>query len=59
MMAPNPISYSDIYSYFKLFSIEPYDWEIKIIKMFDSTALQIDSKTRELEAKNNKNKKKA
>ena len=35
----NPISYTEIYSYFGLMTIVPEEWEINLIKRFDNEAL--------------------
>lgn len=45
----NPISYTEIYSYFSLINIEPEEWEIDLIKKFDSEALKAFSKQAESE----------
>ena len=39
----NPISYSDIKSYFELHDIVPSEWEIKLIKQLDIVVLNIIS----------------
>lgn len=52
------IAYSEIYYYFKVLQIEVEPWEIEIIKMFDSVAMDTMQKQQEQEAQHNKNKKK-
>jgi hypothetical protein len=39
-MAMNPISYSDIKSYFDLYGQEPENWEIQTIKALDLIAMK-------------------
>lgn len=43
----NPISYTEIKSYMDLINIEPYEWEIDLIKKFDSEALKAYAKEAE------------
>jgi hypothetical protein len=50
----NPISYSDIYSYFKLLEIQPYDWEIETITKLDKVALEAFAEQAKKEQKKNK-----
>lgn len=57
-MAPNPITYSDIHSYFSLHDIVPEIWEVKIIKMFDQIAMKEESKRMQTQIKNKKQKSK-
>lgn len=58
MASANPISFTDMYSYFQLMQVEPDPWEIKVIKMFDSIAMQIEHKQMKQTQQENKNKKK-
>lgn len=51
----SPITYQEMWCYFDLQAIEPEQWEIDIIKMFDSIALATNRKQEE--NKNNKTKK--
>lgn len=50
------ITYSEIYYYFKVLQIEVEPWEIEIIKMFDSVAMDTMQKQQEQEAQQNKDK---
>ena len=43
----NAISYTEIHHYFSVIQIVPQYWEIELIKLFDSTALQVISENRE------------
>ena len=54
----NPISYSEIYSYFQLMQYQPEEWEIECILKLDSVALEHFSKEQEKEQKRNKSKSK-
>lgn len=40
----NPLSYSEIWSYFNLMQITPDEWEVKLIKALDNIALEQFSK---------------
>ena len=35
----NPITYTEMKSYFDLMQIEPEEWEVELIKLFDNIAL--------------------
>jgi hypothetical protein len=35
----NPITYTEMKSYFDLIQTEPEEWEVELIKLFDSIAL--------------------
>ena len=37
----NPFTYQEILAYFTLISVIPKDWEIKLLKMLDSKAIEI------------------
>jgi hypothetical protein len=50
----NPISYSEMYSYFKLIEIQPHDWEIETIKKLDKVALEAFAEQAKREQKKNK-----
>lgn len=50
----NPISYSDIYSYFQLIGIEPHDWEIDVIRKLDMIALDAFAEQARKEQKKSK-----
>lgn len=39
-MQVNPLTYSDMYAFFKLYNVEPEDWEITLLKQFDRVALK-------------------
>lgn len=39
-MAPNPISYQEILAFFTLFDVFPEEWEVQLIKDFDSEAMK-------------------
>lgn len=43
----NPISYSDIYSYFNLIGMYPDEWELDLIKIMDRKVLSIQAKEAE------------
>lgn len=43
----NPISYSDIYSYFNLIDMKPEEWELDLIKIMDKKVLSIYAKETE------------
>jgi hypothetical protein len=47
----NPISYTEIKSYFDLIDLQPEDWEINLIKLFDNEALAAYAKEAEAERK--------
>lgn len=49
----NPISYTEIKAYFDLMQIEPEEWEVTLIKLFDNEALQAYAKEAEAERKKN------
>ena len=51
----SPITYQEMWCYFDLQGVEPEQWEVDIIKMFDSIALATNRKQEE--NKNNKTKK--
>lgn len=48
----SPITYQEILAYFTLYGISPETWEVDVIKLFDSTAMEHAQKEQE------KNKKK-
>lgn len=48
---PNPLTYSDIYSYFTLYNMYPDEWELELIKVLDKTALDAISKQIDKETK--------
>lgn len=50
----NPISYSEMYSYFKLLEIQPQEWEIEIIKRLDRVALEAYAEQAKKEQKKSK-----
>ena len=52
----NPISYSEMYSYFKLIEIQPHDWEIETIKKLDKVALDAFAEQAKKEQKKTKSK---
>lgn len=43
----NPITYTEMKSYFDLIQIEPEEWEINLIKQFDNVALEVYEKAAE------------
>lgn len=43
----NPISYTDIYSYFSLLDITPEQWELSLLRRLDNTALEHLAKEQE------------
>ena len=49
----NPISYTEIKSYFDLIDMKPDDWELTLIKSFDNEALIAYAKEAEEERKKN------
>jgi hypothetical protein len=49
----NPIAYTEIKAYFDLMQIEPEEWEVTLIKLFDNEALQAYAKEAEAERKKN------
>jgi len=51
-MSANPLSFSDIYSYFSLYNIDVLPWEIKVIKAFDNAVLKIHADQQEKEQAN-------
>lgn len=53
----NPLTYSDIYAYFNLYSICPLDWEIRAIKRLD--ALVLDNYAKEAKKEQEKAKAKS
>lgn len=40
----NPLSYSEIWSYFNLMQLSPDEWEVKLIKALDNIAIEQISK---------------
>jgi len=50
----SPITYQEIWCYFNLQGIEPEQWEIDIIKMFDNIAMSFARKQQEKEDKQKK-----
>lgn len=50
----NPISYSEIYSYFKLIEIQPQEWEIDVIKKLDKVAMEAFAEQSKREQKKSK-----
>jgi hypothetical protein len=48
---PNPISFSEIKSYFDLASVEPDDWEVQLLRRFDHEVLDLSAKQMEKERK--------
>ncbi len=50
----SPISYSEIYSFFKLIKIEPDQSDIDVIRLFDSVAIDANNKKQQKEQKNKK-----
>lgn len=50
----NPISYSDMYGYFKLIGIQPDDWEVETIRRLDIIALDAFAEQAKKEQKKNK-----
>ena len=49
----NPISYTEIKSYFDLIDLKPDDWEVNLIKLFDNEAMKAYAKEAEAERKKN------
>lgn len=47
----NPISYTEIKSYFDLMDTQPEEWEVILIKLFDNEALQAYAKEADAERK--------
>ena len=47
----NPIPYSEIKAYFDLIDVQPEDWEVTLIKLFDNEALSVYAKEAEAERK--------
>jgi hypothetical protein len=45
----NPISYTEIKSYFDLIEIKPEDWELELLKKLDASALAAFAKHAETE----------
>jgi hypothetical protein len=43
----SPITYQEILSYFTLYGIEPETWEVDMIKLFDSIAMDHAQKEQE------------
>ena len=41
----NPITYTEMKSYFDLIQVEPEEWEIDLIKRFDNVALDAYEKS--------------
>jgi hypothetical protein len=50
-MGVNPISYSEMLSYFALMNIAPMEWEIQAIKTLDNIALKHYAKQQEADSK--------
>ena len=50
----NPISYSDMYSYFKLIDIQPDGWEVDTIRKLDMIALDAFAEQAKKDQKKNK-----
>jgi len=50
----NPISYSEMCSYFQLFEIQPHDWEIETIRKLDKVALDAFAEQAKKEQKKSK-----
>ena len=48
----NALQYSEIKSYYELIQHQPEPWEIEVIRLFDSTALQVFAESQ----KSNQNK---
>ena len=36
----NPISYADMYAYFRLIDVNPFEWEVRTIKKLDNIAIE-------------------
>lgn len=53
----NPISYSEMKNYFELNQIEVHPWEVELIKMFDSAAMQVISDHQEKQRQSQQKKK--
>lgn len=47
----NPITYTEIKSYFDLIQFEPEEWEINLIRRFDNVALDAYEKAAEKNSK--------
>lgn len=47
----NPIYYSEIKAYFDLIELQPEEWEVNLIRLFDNQALEAYSKEAEAERK--------
>lgn len=47
----NPIPYTEIKAYFDLIEVQPEDWEVTLIKLFDNEALSAYAKEAETERK--------
>lgn len=43
----NPITYTEMRNYFDLIQVEPDEWEINLIRKFDSVALEMYDKAAE------------
>lgn len=43
----NPLQYSDIKAYFDLIKVEPFDWELSLIKRFDMELVKFYAKKAE------------
>lgn len=52
----NPITYTEIKSYFDLIDLQPEEWEVTLIKLLDNEALAAYAKEAELERKKNSKK---
>lgn len=53
----NPISYQDMYAYFKLIRYTPEEWEIDLINQLDSVFLEVYNKQQESQQKSQQKKK--
>lgn len=52
----SPITYTEMWCYFNLNDIEVSQWELNVIRMFDSIALDTARKQEEKQKNNNKTK---
>jgi len=48
------ITYSEMKAYFDLYQIDVQEWEVQVIKMFDSVALEVARKKQDKEQKKKK-----
>ena len=53
----SPITYTEMWCYFNLHDIEPNQWELNVIKMFDSISLSMNREQEEKNKSKNKNNK--